>query len=182
MSDLGRHDLALDVISHVDGREAIRLRSDILWAARRWDKAAEQIELYYGERWKDWQPLNEVERADILRAAVGYALGEDTLSLGRLRGKYAAKMAATPDARAFDIVAAPLGTEGAEFRNIARAAAAVDTLDGFLRDVQARYPDASAVPPPSKLPPAAPASPASSGAHAALAPKPPRAPFKTAQR
>ena len=38
LSDLGRHDLALEVIANVDGREAIRLRSDILWAARRWAK------------------------------------------------------------------------------------------------------------------------------------------------
>ena len=34
LSDLGRHDLALEVIANIDGREAIRLRSDILWAAR----------------------------------------------------------------------------------------------------------------------------------------------------
>ena len=75
-------------------------------------KSAEQIELYYGERWKEWQPLNEVERADILRAAIGYALGEDTLGFGRFREKYAAKMAQTPDARDFEIVSAPLGTSG----------------------------------------------------------------------
>ena len=145
LSDLGRYDVALEVVANIEGRETVRLRSDILWAARRWSQSAEQIELYYGERWKEWQPLNEVERADILRAAIGYALGEDTLGLSRLREKYAAKMAQTPDARAFEIVSAPLGTSGGEFRDIARAAAAVDTLEGFLRDMQARYPDASAV-------------------------------------
>ncbi len=30
-TDIGRHDLALDIISNVGGREAIRLRSDIYW-------------------------------------------------------------------------------------------------------------------------------------------------------
>jgi hypothetical protein len=35
-TDIGRHDLALDIISNVGGREAIRLRSDIYWASRRW--------------------------------------------------------------------------------------------------------------------------------------------------
>ena len=150
LSDLGRHDLALEVIANMEGREVIRLRSDILWAARRWAKSAEQIELYYGERWKEWQPLNDVERADILRAAVGYALGEDPLGLSRFREKYAAKMAQTPDARAFEIVTAALGTSGAEFREIARAAASVDTLEGFLRDLKTRYPDAS--PPPAAAP------------------------------
>jgi hypothetical protein len=147
MSDLGRHDLGLEIIAHVEGPETVRLRSDILWAARRWAAAAEQIELYYGERWKDFEPLKDVERADILRAAIGFALGEDTLGLARLREKYAAKMAQTPDARAFDIASAPLGTSGEEFREIARAAVSVDTLDGFLRDMQARFPETTATKP-----------------------------------
>jgi tetratricopeptide (TPR) repeat protein len=146
LSDMGRHDVALEVIGNLDGREVVRLRSDIYWAGRHWREAAEQIELLYGERWKDWQPLNDIERSDILRAELGYALGEDTLGLGRFREKYAAKMAGTPDAHAFDVVSAPLGTSGTEFAGIAHAAAAVDTLDGFLRDMQARYPDASATP------------------------------------
>jgi hypothetical protein len=158
LSDMSRHDLALEVIGNLDGREVIRLRSDIYWAARRWREAAEQIELLYGERWKDWQPLNDIERADILRAELGYALGEDMLGLGRFREKYAAKMAGTPDAHAFDVVSAPLGTSGTEFTAIAHAAAAVDTLDGFLRDMQARYPDASASPP-NAGPPAPPDAP-----------------------
>ncbi len=152
LSDLSRYDLALEVIANIEGREAIRLRSDILWAARRWALSAEQIELYYGERWKDWQPLNEIERADILRAAIGYALGEDALGLGRLRERYTPKMTETPDARAFEVVSAPLGTSGTEFRDIARAAASIDTLEGFLRDLQSRYPDANPMSPPAAPP------------------------------
>ena len=57
-SDVGRHDLALDIISNIAGREAIRLRSDIYWAARRWREASEQIELYYADRWRNFKPLN----------------------------------------------------------------------------------------------------------------------------
>jgi len=160
LSDMGRHDLALEVIANVDGRPAIRLRSDIDWAARRWQQSAEQIELMYGDRWKSFDPLNDVERADILRAEIGYALAEDTLGMNRFRDKYAAKMAGTPDARAFDVVSAPLATSSAEFAAVAHAAAAVDTLDGFLREMQARYPDTGAAPPdPAPPPQAAPGGP-----------------------
>src|SRR5580704_10014296 len=155
LSDLGRHDLALEVIGNIEGREAIRLRSDILWSARRWDDSAEQIELMYGDRYKDFQPLTDIERQDILRAEIGYALAEDTLGLGRFRDKYAAKMAATPDARAFEIVSAPLGTSGEEFGAIAHAAASVDTLESFLRDMKARYPDSAAATAPTAPPAAA---------------------------
>ena len=147
LSDLGRHDLALEVIADVDGREAIRLRSDIYWAAKRWRQSAEQIELLYGNRWKDFRPLNDVERADILRAEIGYALAEDKIGLGRFREKYAPKMANTPDAHAFDVVSAPLGASSDEFRDIAHAAASVDTLDGFLRDMNTRFPPSDSSPP-----------------------------------
>ena len=168
LSDLGRHDLALEVIGNIEGREAIRLRSDILWAARRWGKSAEQIELMYGDRYKDFQPLTEVERQDILRAEIGYGLAEDPLGLGRFREKYAPKMAQTPDARAFEIVSAPLGTSGAEFGGIAHAAASIDTLEAFLREMKARYPDAVIVAPATDPPPAA----ASPGAPAVSAQPP----------
>ncbi|MDE2471704.1 MAG: tetratricopeptide repeat protein, partial [Bradyrhizobium sp.] len=143
-SDVGRHDLALDIISNLTGREAIRLRSDIYWAARRWREASEQIELYYGDRWRDFKPLNPAEKGDIIRAVVGYALAEDTIGLARFREKYAPLMSGDADRAAFETASKPRATASAEFAEIARMAASVDTLDGFLRDMKARFPDASA--------------------------------------
>ena len=54
MSNLGRHDLALELITNINSHEAIRLRSDILWASKHWREAGEQIELLYGERWREF--------------------------------------------------------------------------------------------------------------------------------
>ena len=145
LSDTGRHDLALELIANIDSHEAIRLRSDILWAARRWRAAAEQIEILYGDRWKDFAPLTETERFDILRAAIGYSIGEEPIGLARFRERYFAKMADTPDRRAFEIVTAPAGSGGAEFQDIAKKIAGADSLESFLRDVRTRYPDAAAI-------------------------------------
>jgi tetratricopeptide (TPR) repeat protein len=156
LSDLGRHDFALEVIESIEGRETVRLRSDIYWAARRWQKAAEHIELLYGDRWKSFEPLTDAERSDILRAGVAYALAEDKIGIARLREKYVAKMAGGPDRRAFDLVTGGFGVNSAEFREVARVAASVDTLSGFLRDLRARYPEMRT------LSPAAPTLPASS--------------------
>jgi hypothetical protein len=91
-------------------------------------------------------------------------------------------MAQTPDAHAFDVVSTPLGTSTDEFRQIAHAAASVDTLDGFLHDMQARYPDASTISTPS--PDAAnPAPGARPPETQPAAPSPPaRAAGRTAQR
>ena len=143
-SDIGRHDLALDIISNIVGREAIRLRSDIYWASRRWREASEQIELYYADRWRDFKPLNPAEKSDIIRAVVGYALAEDAIGLARFREKYAPLMSGDADRAAFETASKPTATSSAEFGAIAKMAASVDTLDGFLREMKTRFPDASA--------------------------------------
>jgi len=143
-SDVGRHDLALDIISNVSGRESIRLRSDIYWAARKWRESAEQIELYYADRWRDFKPLGAAEKSDIIRAVVGYALAEDTIGLTRFREKYLPLMSGDADRAAFEIASKPVGSSGADFAAIAKMAASVDTLEGFLREMRTRYPDATA--------------------------------------
>jgi hypothetical protein len=143
-SDVGRHDVALDIISNIVGREAIRLRSDIYWASRRWRESSEQIELYYADRWRDFKPLNPVEKSDVIRAVVGYALAEDALGLARFREKYAPLMSGEADRAAFETASSPAASNSAEFALIAKMAASVDTLDGFLREMKMRFPDATA--------------------------------------
>jgi tetratricopeptide (TPR) repeat protein len=143
-SDIGRHDLALDIISNIGGREAIRLRSDIYWASRRWREASEQIELYYADRWRNFKPLNPVEKGDVIRALVGYALAQDAIGLARFREKYAPLMSGDDDRAAFETASWPADANTDEFAPIAKMAASVDTLDGFLREMRTRFPDATA--------------------------------------
>jgi tetratricopeptide (TPR) repeat protein len=143
-SDVGRHDLALDIISNIGGREATRLRSDIYWASRRWRESSEQIELYYADRWRDFKPLNPVEKGDVIRAVVGYALAEDSIGLARFREKYAPLMSGDADRAAFETASKPAAANSSEFGQIAKMAASVDTLDGFLREMKTRFPDATA--------------------------------------
>jgi len=158
-SDVGRHDLALDIISNITGREAIRLRSDIYWASRQWREASEQIELYYADRWRDFKPLNAAEKADVVRAVVGYALAEDAIGLARFREKYAPLMSGDADRQAFDMASKPASSSSTEFALIAKMAASVDTLDGFIREMKIRFPDATAR---AMLPPEARGEPARS--------------------
>jgi tetratricopeptide (TPR) repeat protein len=151
-SDIGRHDLALDIIANISGREAIRLRSDIYWASRQWRESAEQIELYYADRWRDFKPLNPVEKGDIVRTMVGYALAEDSIGVARFREKYGPLMSGEADRAAFEIASTPASFSSGEFAQIAKMAASVDTLEGFLREMKTRFPDATARAP---LPPEA---------------------------
>src|SRR6185503_20030698 len=143
-----------------NGPETERLRGDIMWKARRWSEASEQMEKMLSDRWRDFTPLTEPERADVMRAAIGYALGEDMIGLDRFRTKYAPKMAEGPDRRAFEVVTAPFNTNAPEFGDIARVVAATDTLEGFLRDIRARFPETTGPGPAPTAQPARPAQPA----------------------
>jgi hypothetical protein len=66
-------------------------------------------------------------------------------------------MSEGPDRRAFDVVTSPRGSNGAEFRDIAKTIASVDTLDAFLRDMRARYPETGALTSVTSSPPQPPA-------------------------
>jgi hypothetical protein len=136
LSDIGRHNLAIEVIENVETPDAARMRADLLWAAKRFRESAEQIEMLYADRARDWAELNDVERRDILRAAVGYNLGDDKIGLGRFKEKFAPGMMQSPDRHAFEVVTSPMAASMDEFNAIARSIAAVDTLGQFLRDIR----------------------------------------------
>jgi hypothetical protein len=168
LSETGRHEMALEIIEGMQGKEAQRLRADILWNAKKWRQAGEAIEVLHGDRYKQFTPLNDEERTDILRGAIAYSLADDPMGLARFREKYAAKMMDGPDRRAFEVVAAPIGSSSKEFRDVANAIGNTSTLDAFLREMHKRYPDKDV----SGLPGASPpdTTPAKVGPQASNAP------------
>jgi hypothetical protein len=174
MSDGGRHELALEVIAGMKGREAMRLRADVLWAAKKWREAGEAFELFYGHRWQDSSPLNTTERNDILRAAISFALAEDQMGLNRFREKYAERMAEGADRRAFEVVTAPIGSGSSEFRAVTSAVVNTSTLDAFLADLRKRFPEKEEpADDTARGPETAPAKLNGEKAASALPPKPP---------
>ncbi|MCB1508400.1 MAG: hypothetical protein KDI98_06525 [Hyphomicrobiaceae bacterium] len=156
LTDLGRAELALQLLTPLSGSDVDRLRAEAYISGNKWQEAAETLERMMGERWSDTVPLAEAERLDVLRAAIAYSLAGDGIGLDRLRRKFAAKMSDSPHARAFDVVSAPIETRGIEFREVARQIASVDTMRQFLSDYRSQY----AGPPVTEEQPAA-ATPAS---------------------
>lgn len=165
LSDAGRNELALELLSSLTGRDAVRLKADILWKAKRWREAGERLEAMLGGRWSDATPLDDQERQDVLRAAIAYALANDQLQLDRLRGKYMTKMADSPNAHTFDVVTRPIQSQGGEFRQVAKEIASIDTMRQFLQEYRAQYldpkagtvtPDTPAAPDPAKPEPTKP--------------------------
>lgn len=143
LSDLSRTDLALETIEGEPGADAARLRADILWTGRRWREAGEAHETLVSEAWRQRAPLDDKERTDVLRAAIAYGLAGETLSLERLRAKFADPMADSIDARTFALLTQPNAVRTAGFREIAQKATSAETLRSFLTEYRKRYPDAA---------------------------------------
>lgn len=144
LSESGRAETALELLATMTGSDVMRLRADVLWKAKRWREAGERLEATLGNRWQDALPLDDQERQDVLRVAIAFALANDQLSLDRLRGKYRTKMAASPQARTFDVVTQPIQSQGGEFREVAREIASIDTMRQFLQEYRAQYLDPKA--------------------------------------
>lgn len=158
LADSGRTEQALDLLKEVRAPEAEAMRADILWSAERYRESAEQTELWLSSRRAD-APLTDIERGQILRAAIGYALTDEAMSLDRVRTNWRAAMERTPDAQSFDIVTAPIDARGVAYREIARSIADIDTLQAFLKAYRERYPTET---------------PAAAGRPQAAVPTPPR--------
>ncbi|MBA5779296.1 hypothetical protein H2509_19370 [Stappia sp. F7233] len=139
LTESGRPDLALELVRNMNGEDVERLRADTLWAAGNWQAAGEQLEQMAGGRWGDGVPLSDRERADILKAAIGYSLAGDQFSLDRLRTKFTPKMADSPDSKAFEVVSRSIDERGVEFTSVLNSLGRVDSLDIFLAEYQRNY-------------------------------------------
>lgn len=140
LSDLSRTDQALDMLEGETGAEVDRLVADILWTGKRWREAGEAAERILGESWRGDAALGDAERGDVMRAAIAYAMSGETLSLDRLRSKFAAKMAQSADARVFAFLTGASRASAADIREAARAAAGADSMSDFLNAYRKRYP------------------------------------------
>lgn len=133
-ADLSRVDLALEAVDGEQGADFARLRATIYFGARRWREAGEAFESLLGTRWKEADPLSDEERQDVIRAMLADVLAQEPIALGRIRSKFAPKMADSADAKLFDTLLKPRAVQSAEFRAALREASRSDSLRRFLAD------------------------------------------------
>lgn len=159
LAGMGKPDLALEILGTLSGPDADRLKAETLWASNRNQEAGEQFERLLGARWNDPTPLADGDQAEVMRAAISFALAGDRLGVDRLREKYGTLMANSPLGSSFAVVTGPIDASGAEFRAIAANIATIDTMQTFLADYRAKYIDnASGGAKPDVVPAAEPAA------------------------
>jgi hypothetical protein len=137
--DADRPELALDLISHVDGRDADLLRVDGFWRAKNYAAAADMMEkIYSGD---SDRVLGPTARMNVVKSAVGYLLANDTIGLSRLREKFSGRMAQSAEWMMFDYLTgkqAAVQDEG--FKAAAKAVAGLDSITAFLEAYRQIYP------------------------------------------
>jgi hypothetical protein len=140
LSELGRHDHALELIERDTSERARRLRADVAWARRDWPDAGRRIEAALADRWNQGGTLTMDEQADVLRAAIAYNLAGDRAAIDRLTSRYGAMMAETDEADAFTVLTSRNATSGdTRIGDLARQIAGVDTLDAFMGRFRQRF-------------------------------------------
>lgn len=139
LSEIGKVDQALELLTSLDGEDADRMRANIFWDGRRWKEAGELLEKTHSGRWNDVEPLDVNVRLDLMRAAIAHALAKDDFALNRLNQKYGQKMAESPDASIFSILTKPLDDFGFDRDVAVDSILNIGTRDSFLRDYRQRY-------------------------------------------
>ncbi len=139
LAETGRHRLAVELLETVSDPDAERLRAEVLWDDDDWQAAGEAFERLAGDLWQAPEAVTDTERADVLRAAIAYALAGDSLGLDRLRTRYVDIMAQSPDAQAFDTVTYEPVVGEADFRAVVQAIAGIDSVERFLDYYRARF-------------------------------------------
>ena len=130
------YDRALDLIAVDQQPDTQALRAEIFWKSGAWPQAGQAVEQALGERYKDDKPLSNLEREEVMRAAVSYSLANDQASLDRLRTNFTPKMKGTPSATGFAVVTERIDLQGIAFRDAAAKVAEVDTLKLFMNEMQ----------------------------------------------
>lgn len=135
--ELGRSDIALELIERDRSVEAQRLRADIAWRAKEWPRATAELRALAALLPKD-KPLDDADRAVVLRAGIAAVFADDKIARQNLRRDFAAAMTDTPDKDAFDIVTGDLDIDGVSVRDLANRIAQTDMLDRFMQSLRAR--------------------------------------------
>lgn len=137
--DAGRQDLAIDLLSRVKGRDADLLRVDGFWKSKNYTHAAELLEVIYSPA-EGGNELDQIGRMNVVKAAVGFVLANDSMGVSRLRAKFGDAMAQSAEWAIFNFVTSDITPTSAEFKKVARQVADLDSLNAFLVSYRQVYP------------------------------------------
>lgn len=138
LSELGRHDHALELLSVDRSPEGARLRAEIAWRRQDWPQAGALLAAELGETWRLPGPLTAEAESRVLKAAVAMLLAGQEGALAQLRDRYGVKMRRGRQGPTWALIVDDIQTDGVRLRDLARQIASEDTLNAFVEDFRAR--------------------------------------------
>jgi hypothetical protein len=135
LSELNQTNEAIALLSAMKSKDALRLKSDVLWRAKRWQEAATTISSLLPD--PSLTP-SESDAELVVNAAVAYKLAVDPAAVRDLRAKYLKQMSRTTLGSTFGVVTRSGGsTSLADRETILKIAGEVDMFKGFLDSYKA---------------------------------------------
>ena len=137
LMELGRFDHALEVLGSDASPEAREVRAEVFWKQQKWSEAAALYDGLLGDRFRDPAALTVTEESRLIRAGIGYSLGEDSEALTRLSRNYRPFVAGARAKPALSIALADGAGGGASPGDFAALAASADTFAGWVAAMKA---------------------------------------------
>jgi hypothetical protein len=109
----------------------------VFWKQRNWAPAAAIYEALLGDRFRTPTALTAVDEARLVRAGVGYSLGDDSAALTRLSRNYQGFVAGARAKTALSIALADGTGGGVSPGDFAGLAASADTFTGWVAAMKA---------------------------------------------
>ena len=152
LSDLGRHDHALEVLGKDASPEATEARAEVLWRKKDWAAAAPLLERRLGERWKDSAPLSPEQETRLIRAGIAYTLAGDDAGLKRLAQRWQGFVAGARQPDAVRVALFGFDAEKVGPGEFTRVAAQADSFTGWVAAMKQKFRDRPASSPTYALP------------------------------
>ncbi len=152
LASLKHYELALDLLSEIEGSKAEDLRAEVYWESQNWDAAGQATEAIAEAASADHATtlaLSDDVRFNVMRSAIAYSMGGNDKGLARLRTKFGTRMASSVDGSAFAVVSDPIETTGVAFRQLAGRVASINMIERFVTSLK-DDPISATVPEPNK--------------------------------
>ncbi|MCB1531620.1 MAG: tetratricopeptide repeat protein [Alphaproteobacteria bacterium] len=146
LSKQGRPDQALALLNDLEANSDVnRLKADIAWNAGYWDDAAEALgDVIFDKNISLTRPLEDEDKAIILKRAVALNLAGDRIALANMREKYSDLMAQTDKAKVFEVITrARQSAALADRQTLMNVAAETDLFADFLNSYKATPPESN---------------------------------------
>ena len=119
--------------------DADMLRADIYWASKDWQRFIAVSRRLLGNGWRNGNPLEPVEKLNLIRMAIAMTFTDDRAGLIEARRRYGNQMRDGDFSRAFTLLTSDQQLSGRELGSIASQIASVEKLQTFMRDYRSDF-------------------------------------------